>query len=81
MAFSSEVCKQKQMETLRIRNNIFNNQSLKIILAIFTNIIRIRSRDSIVGIVTSYRLDDLRVGVPVPVVSRIFSSPRRPHRH
>jgi hypothetical protein len=35
---------------------------------------------SAVGIATGYRLDDRRVGVRVPVWSRIFSSPRRPHR-
>jgi hypothetical protein len=36
------------------------------------------SRDSAVGIATSYGLDDRGVGVRVPVGSRIFSSPRRP---
>jgi hypothetical protein len=35
-----------------------------------------RSRDSVVGIATGYGLDDWGVGVPVPVESRIFSSPR-----
>jgi hypothetical protein len=39
-----------------------------------------RSRHSIVGIATGYRLDDRRVGVRVPVGSRIFSFPRRPGR-
>jgi hypothetical protein len=39
-----------------------------------------RTRDSVVGIVTSYGLDDRGVGVRVPVGSRIFSSPRRPDR-
>jgi hypothetical protein len=34
-----------------------------------------RIRDSAVGIATGYRLDDRGVGVPVPVGSRIFSSP------
>jgi hypothetical protein len=38
------------------------------------------SRDSVVGIVTSYGLDDEDVEVRVPVGSRIFSSPRRPDR-
>jgi hypothetical protein len=38
------------------------------------------SRDSVVGIATSYRLDDLGVGVRVPVGSRIFTSPNRPDR-
>jgi hypothetical protein len=38
------------------------------------------SRDSSVGIATSYGLDDRGVGVRVPVGSRIFSSPRRPDR-
>jgi hypothetical protein len=37
-----------------------------------------RSRDSVVGIVTGYGLDDRGVGVRVPVVPRIFSSPHRP---
>jgi hypothetical protein len=36
-------------------------------------------RDSVVGIATSYGLDDREVGVRVPG-SRIFSSPRRPDR-
>jgi hypothetical protein len=36
-----------------------------------------RSRDSVVGMATSYVLDDLGVGVRVPVGSRIFSSPYR----
>jgi hypothetical protein len=38
------------------------------------------SRDSSVGIATSYGLDDQGVRVRVPVGSRIFSSPRRPDR-
>jgi hypothetical protein len=39
-----------------------------------------RSRDSAVGIATSYGLDDRGVGVRVPVWSRIFSSTRHPDR-
>jgi hypothetical protein len=38
------------------------------------------SRDSVVGIATSYGLDDRGVGIRVPVGSRIFSSPDRPDR-
>jgi predicted ferric reductase len=38
------------------------------------------SRDSVVGIATGYGLDDRRVGVRIPVVSRIFTSQRRPDR-
>jgi hypothetical protein len=38
------------------------------------------SRDSIVGLMTGYWLDDRCVGVRVPVGLRIFSSPRRPDR-
>jgi hypothetical protein len=38
------------------------------------------SRDSTVGIATSYGLDDRVVGVRVHVGSRIFSSPRRSDR-
>jgi hypothetical protein len=37
-------------------------------------------RASVVGIATSYVLDDWEVGVRVPVGSRIFSSPLRPDR-
>jgi hypothetical protein len=38
------------------------------------------SRDSVVGIATGYELDDGGVGVWDPVLSRIFSPPRRPDR-
>jgi hypothetical protein len=37
-------------------------------------------RDSTVGMVTGYGMDDRGVGVGVPVGSRIFSSPRRADR-
>jgi hypothetical protein len=37
-----------------------------------------RSLDSVVGIATSYGLDDRWVGVRVPVGSRIFSTSSRP---
>jgi hypothetical protein len=40
----------------------------------------LESRDSSFGIATGYGLDDRGVGVPVPVESRIFSSPCRPDR-
>jgi hypothetical protein len=36
------------------------------------------SRDSVVGITTSYGLDDRGVGVRIPVGSRIFTSSNRP---
>jgi hypothetical protein len=39
-----------------------------------------KSRDSVVGIATSYGLDGRGVGVRVPVGSRIFSFSRRPDR-
>jgi hypothetical protein len=39
-----------------------------------------RSRDSAVGTATNYGLDDRRIGVPVPVGSRIFASPCPPDR-
>jgi hypothetical protein len=38
------------------------------------------SHDSAVGIATGYRLDNREVGVRVPVVSRIFTSPCHPDR-
>jgi hypothetical protein len=40
----------------------------------------VKSRDSSVGIATSYGLDDRGVGVRVPVGTRIFFFPRRPGR-
>jgi hypothetical protein len=40
----------------------------------------VRSQDSVVGIATRKGLEDRGVGVQVPVVSRIFSSPHRPDR-
>jgi hypothetical protein len=40
----------------------------------------VTSRDSSVGIATSYELDDRGARVWVPVGSRIFSSPNRPDR-
>jgi hypothetical protein len=49
-------------------------------LRITTEIYMFRSRDSSVGIATSYGLDERGVGVRVPVGSRILSSPNRPGR-
>jgi hypothetical protein len=46
----------------------------------FSFLIRVGSRDSVVGIATSYGLDDRGVGVRVPVGSRIVSSPNRTDR-
>jgi hypothetical protein len=40
----------------------------------------VKSRDSAVGIVTEYGLDDQGVGVRVPIKSRIFSSLCGPDR-
>jgi hypothetical protein len=39
-----------------------------------------RNQDSVVSIATNYGLDDRGIGVRVPVVSRIFSSPLCPDR-
>jgi hypothetical protein len=39
-----------------------------------------KSRDSAVGIATGYGLDDLGVGVRIPIRARIFTSPCRPDR-
>jgi hypothetical protein len=41
-------------------------------------ILYLRNRNSAVVIATGYGLDDRRVGVRIPVESRILSSPRRP---
>jgi hypothetical protein len=48
----------------------------------FSNCFRLSfvSRDSAVGTATGYRLEDGRVGVRVPVGSRICTSPCRPDR-
>jgi hypothetical protein len=45
-----------------------------------TGLVRVTSRDSAVGIATSYWMNDREVGVRVQVGSRIFSSPRRRDR-
>jgi hypothetical protein len=56
-----------------ITGNIFSNCKSS---AYFSKVCRLPgSRDSVVGIVTSYGLDDLGVAIGVPVGSRIFSSP------
>jgi hypothetical protein len=52
------------------------SEGLEILLYTFP----LRSRDSVVSIATGYRLDDRGIGVRVPVVSRIFSSPQGPDR-
>jgi hypothetical protein len=41
---------------------------------------KFRSQDSVVGIATSYGMDDGGVGVQVPVGVRILTSPNRPDR-
>jgi hypothetical protein len=40
----------------------------------------VRSRGSSVGIVTDYRLDDRWFGVPISVLSKMFTPPYRPDR-
>jgi hypothetical protein len=59
---------------------IITTTTTTIIIIIIIIIIIVRSRDSVVGIATSYGLEDRGVGVRVPVVSRIFSAPNRPDR-
>jgi hypothetical protein len=44
----------------------------------FQRTTRIKSRDSVVGIATSYELDDRGVGIRVPEGSEIFSTSSRP---
>jgi hypothetical protein len=51
---------------------------LKILNTVTVNLIV--NRDSVFGSATGYGLGDRRVGVRVPVGSRIFFSPRRPDR-
>jgi hypothetical protein len=70
--------------TFYILNEIYENRyeicairsKLDFIFLILT--IKSRIQDSAVGIATGYGLHGRRVGVRIPVGSRIFSSPRRP---
>jgi hypothetical protein len=55
------------------------SQTYLVIQPISLRIILILS-PSAVGIAPGYGLDDQGIGVPVPVGSRIFSSPCRPYR-
>jgi hypothetical protein len=66
--------KQKEAESMAVI--CIYTQIPKIHIYQFRN----RSRDSAVGIATSYLLDDRAVAVRVTVGARIFSSPRRPDR-
>jgi hypothetical protein len=54
--------------------------TVKITQVYIYTVIVISSRDGVVGIATSYELDDRGVGVRIPVGWRIFSSPNRPDR-
>jgi hypothetical protein len=67
--------KNNQSVTLRI--NLFNTSLLNKILYV---IAVARSRVSVVGIATSYGLDDRGLGVRVPMGSIIFFPPDRPDR-
>jgi hypothetical protein len=53
---------------------------ISVVFYLFLFMVNLRSRNSVVGIVTGYGLDDLEVGVRVLVGSRIFTSPCRPDR-
>jgi hypothetical protein len=53
---------------------IFGISPIFIFLKMLLNIQCVRIRNSAVGIMTGYRLDDQEVGVRVPVRSRIFST-------
>jgi hypothetical protein len=46
--------------------------------SVFLRLVEGKRRAGVVGIATGYGLDDRVVGVRVPEVSRIFSSPRLP---
>jgi hypothetical protein len=49
-------------------------------LLLHTDLFTDGSRDSVVGIATSYGLDHQGIGIRVRAQSRIFFSPRRPDR-
>jgi hypothetical protein len=57
---------------------LWTELQLSIHFIIILNLLKIRS--SSVGIATGYGLDDLTIGVRVPVVSIIFTSPHGPDR-
>jgi hypothetical protein len=66
---------------LQLRSFLFPSDfGTKINCIFFISPILFGSRDSVVGIATSYGLDDRGIGVRVPVGSIIFSSPDRPDR-
>jgi hypothetical protein len=56
------------------------SESTRIVTLFVHPLASLRSRDSVVGIATSYRLKEGGVGVRVLVCSRIFSSQHRPDR-
>jgi hypothetical protein len=59
---------------------MFVNDIPNMAAILFQSYAEIRSRDSVVGIATSYGLYDRGVGVRVPVGPRIFCSPNRTDR-
>jgi hypothetical protein len=65
-------------EILLTMSNLQFQNKIRFSAIIIIIIIIIISRYNVVGIATSYGLDDRDVGVRVPVGARIFSSPRRP---
>jgi hypothetical protein len=66
------------MKSVRLQfSNTFTLNPGILYIYIYIDILNLAS---VVGIATSYWLDDTGVGVRVPVAARIFSSPRRPDR-
>jgi hypothetical protein len=67
---------------LMFTESSLSNESMRqnIIAILCCKLSNVISRDSAVGTVTGYWLNERRIGVLVSVVSRIFTSPRRPDR-
>jgi hypothetical protein len=77
-SFSIDICGTPVNE--RDMSSLFIGSVKKTVHKLFILSSLLTSPDSSVGIATGYGLDDRRVGVRVPVRSRISSAPRRPDR-
>jgi hypothetical protein len=72
-----EWCKENHQHLYHFTSDASHNLFLNISLNIVNAFIIGTNRGSVVGIATGYGLDDRRVGVRVPVQSRILTSPYR----
>jgi hypothetical protein len=69
------------IELISYSTKVYTQPISMLVIVFFTlTVLFLRSRDSIVSIATGYGLDDRKVGVRVPVGSKILSSPHCPDR-